>query len=625
MAEFDYKNNQVVGYVDFALGTTNAKIEVVGFTDWREGFHRLNDKDIIEMFPPKGKVFAHNFADKYMHTKGTLVCISVKENEKIGDYLDAYIWNKSGGVYEYGSKVKKLKTPFTANGQYNYNILKENNLLEVERDVYVSSGGNIYLIKAGSQERLISYWKENSIETLEIHGKTFVTNSIKSGEDGKIDITTDEQLIEWYIRNVLKKNWGDIFDQKSFRNVEPLLREAFNVSNGLDGLIIGSRIKRLVHINKTVTFSFDMLNELKTLPWIKDSIEQSISEHKAAYLEEVEKEKAKELQDIRERYEMEILVEKEHIDEEKQKLRKEIEDLSEVYKTKEQEQDRRLQDKKAEVELIEESIQAKQKEISVLEESIGRLEKRKDSIIEDFSVVRDVLGSNRNVNTNSLTTPYTLEEINLSDTPIPAYQAFIKSLENVFKANNIAYLHPSIIGKQLSTYNLLLVPDAAIAKAIIMASKKCYYQIEYVSATWRSFNDLWENGLGYIVNNCYKNENIMHFLILQNINLTYVPNYMMPLIDIQNRIISKLPGTAIAFPKNLRIICTITKDEVMPLSEEYLQCFGCIDKTIAKEHYDSITASGDTTIGYLTPQVLADSKESAKDVPNYFKHYLENE
>ena len=96
-------------------------------------------------------------------------------------------------------------------------------------------------------------------------------------------------------------------------------------------------------------------------------------------------------------------------------------------------------------------------------------------------------------------------------------------------------------------------------------------------------------------------------------------------IDIQKGIITKLPGTDKPFPDNLRILCTIIKDEVMPLSGDFLQYLGCVDNTISKEHYEKIIAPNDTNIGYLAPQVLASGIELAKDVPNYFRLYIDNE
>lgn len=626
MTEFDYNENKVVGYVDFPPGTTNARIEVVGYTDWKNRFYRLHIDAAQKMFAPYGKVFAHNFAEKHYDSKGVLVCISVLPNEKIGDRLDSFIWNKSGGVFEYGTRVKKLKGSFTANGQYNYTLLQENSLLDVQQDTFVASEGNIYLIKANSQERLLSYWKEGSIETLNVNGKMFVIGGNKNGEDGKIDITTDEQLQEWYMKNVLKKNWAQIFEQKTFRNVEPLLRDAFSVSKGLDGLVVSSRIKRLTHITRALTLSFEELNELKTLPWLKDSIEQSISVYKSVYLEDVEKDKAKELQEIRERYDMEILEETERIENAKKNLNTQISELTETFKRKQVELEELLQNKKIESELIDETIREKQKEFETTKKSIARLEKRKEEIIEDFSIVKEVLGDKDSICYSSkIACQLAIEDMNLVDEAAPAFQVYIKSLENTLKANRLTHSAATDIGHQLALYKILLVPDVAIAKAIAVASMKCRYATEYVSATWKSFEDLWGNGLGRIVGESNKRKDVMHFLILQNINLSYLPNYMMPLIDIQRDIISHFPGTNDKFPENLRIICTVVSDNVMPLAENCIKHIGCVDKSIEKDYYGRIVAPEIMNLGYLTPQLLSLESKSLKNIPNFYRSYLEDE
>lgn len=625
MTEFEYEENKVVGYVDFPPGASIARIEVVGYTDWKNQFYKLKESDAQKLFPPFGKVFAHNFADKHYDTKGTLVCISVKPNVNIDEKHDAFIWDKSGGAYEFGARVKKMKTAFTANGQFNYTVLKENNLLDVDHDTYITSGGSIYLIKAGSQDRLISYWKEGTLDTITVNGKLFITNNVKGGEDGKIDITTDEQLLEWYMKNVLKKNWGQIFEEKTFRNVEPLLRDAFSVSNGLDGLVLASRIKRLTHINRALTLSFEQIEELKSLPWLKDSIEKSIIQLKDAYLEEVESEKASELQEIRDKYEMEILVEKEKAELAKKKLIEEIDGLTDKYKNKQSEQEKLLEDKKIEADLIDDSINKKKSSLASLDASINRLENRKEQIISDFSIIKEVLGGNGNPQSQRHSNKkIAIEEVKLSDEPVPVFQAFVKSLENTLKANMLVHSTATELAHQLAFYKVLLVPDIAIAKVFAIACMKSQYTIEYVSATWKSFDDLWENGLGQIVQECNKNENIMHFLFLENINLNYLPNYMMPLIDIQNKVTSSFPGYDVRYPDNLRIICTIDNGEVMPLATNCMKHIGCVDKIIEKKYYGWIEAPNDI-IGYLTPNILNSEKVSVKNAPNYYAVYLNNE
>ena len=323
---------------------------------------------------------------------------------------------------------------------------------------------------------------------------------------------------------------------------------------------------------------------------------------------------------------MEILLAKEHAEEEEQRLKKLIGDIDETYQSKLAEQERLLQEKKVEAELLEESIAGRRKDFATFEESINRLEERKERIIEDFSVVKEVLGVGSHSSAPILQAEnVTIEDLDIASDAIPVYQAFIKSLENALKTNRLTYSMATDIGNQIALYKIMLVPDVAIAKVIAIASMKCRYALEYVSATWKSFADLWQNGLGQMVEECYRNEDIMHFLFLQNINLTYLPNYMMPLIDIQRDIVSMFPGVNKKFPANLRIICTLANDDVMPLAENCIKHMGCIDRSIEKDFYGRIEIPEDTNIGYLTPKVLEEAGKSLKNIPNYYKSYLEDE
>lgn len=90
MNSFDYNNNKIVGYIDI-MPNSNANIDVVGYCDFQSEFHKLSEEETLELFPPKGRVFAHNFANRHYDFRGMLACLSVKPNEKEGEYLDNFI------------------------------------------------------------------------------------------------------------------------------------------------------------------------------------------------------------------------------------------------------------------------------------------------------------------------------------------------------------------------------------------------------------------------------------------------------------------------------------------------------------------------------------------------------
>ena len=149
------------------------------------------------------------------------------------------------------------------------------------------------------------------------------------------------------------------------------------------------------------------------------------------------------------------------------------------------------------------------------------------------------------------------------------------------------------------------------------------YITEYVSAKWKSFDDLWNNGLAFIVNQCLEDTATMHFLLLQNINITYLPNILQPIVDLQKGIISRFPATNKKFPNKLRILCTVADEELIPMSESILKNVGCIDRTFKFELTGKMKYAEDDNLGYLTPEEL--NLEKAKDIEteNKYKQYLD--
>lgn len=76
------------------------------------------------MFPPKGRVFAHNFSQRYNMLDKHLVCLAVIPNKKEGEDYDAYVWDKSCDVYEFGDCVYPIKDSVNDDGENNFKIFK---------------------------------------------------------------------------------------------------------------------------------------------------------------------------------------------------------------------------------------------------------------------------------------------------------------------------------------------------------------------------------------------------------------------------------------------------------------------------------------------------------------------
>ena len=624
MKSFDYEQYRVVGLVENKL---NGKIDVIGYCDDNYYvFNPLTSAEALELFPSKGKIFAWNFSLYHENLQGKIVCICVKPSSSNG--TENYVWNSNEveDVIEYGKRIFTIEGIFSNDGQHNFDILESNNLLDVNEEILILCENRVYQIIPNNNENIINFWEITSLNIATIDGiKYFVGISLPK-QDGYIDIATDEQLINWYLSKVVKKNWADIIKNKSFRNLEAFLTEMLTSMQNLDKSILQCRLNRLKAINAKLLLPFDRLKEIAETPWFGDVVLKSIEDQKVMLLEQMEKENDLGLHKVKENYEVELLRLKKEQEKKIDLLRQNAENiLCELF---EQEKiiKERIEEKNLEIELLDETVKDKKQAIATLEESIDKLNNRKASIIQDFSIIHEVLNATDTSRThpvNKNLKKFSLEEINFSDKPNCRFQAYIKSLENFMKENGAPKISPTIIGKMLAKYYVVLCPSLSVAQSIIFASHRCKYLTEYVSVKWTSFEDLWENGLAYIVSKSMEETDTMHFLLLQNINLSYLPNFLQPLIDLQRGIISKFPVSDIPYPNNLRILCTVAEEELIKMPASSLKYFGCIDKTFYFESLEEMKFADDASLGYLTPKQLCNEREQNIEVQNMFEQYVD--
>lgn len=624
METFDYRQYRIVGLVENKLGD-NGTIDVIGYCDDNlYTFNQLTSSEALDLFPSRGKVFAYRFSLYHENLKGKIVCICVQPSNTDG--TESFVWNWDEEVIEYGRRVFNIEGIFSNDGQHNFGILETNNLLDINEEILVFCENRVYQIIPNCSEAIIKYWEVSSLNIVTIDGiKYFIGISLPK-HDGWIDIMTDDQLVNWYLSKVVKKNWTDIIQNKSFRNLEVFLTEILTSIQNLDESILLCRLNRLKAINAKLSFTFDSLKEIAGTPWFGDVVLRSIEDQKAMLLEQMEKENDLGLSKIKENYQVELLRVKREQEKNINLLRQNAENV--LCELSEQENiiKKRIEEKNLEIELLDETVKDKKQAIVNLEESIAKLNDRKSSIIQDFSIIREVLNTtaissdhpiNRNVKR------FSLEVINFADKPNCRFQAYIKSLENFMKVNGASKISPTIMGKMLAKYYVVLCPSLSVAQSIIFASHKCKYLTEYVSVKWTSFEDLWENGLAYIVSKSMEETDTMYFLLLQNINLSYLPNFLQPLIDLQRGIITKFPVSDIPYPKNLRILCTVAEDELIKMPASSLKYFGCIDKTFCFESLEEMKFADDVDLGYLTPEELCNEREQNIEVRNMFEQYVD--
>ena len=627
MRTFDFENYNPIGYVDI-LPNGNANIDIVGYVDSLNAFHRLNSREIVDLFPPKGRVFAHNFIQRYESFRNKLVCLAVMPNAKEGEGLDSYIWDKSVTVYEYGTQIKALKANLSEDGEHNFCIFQENDLIETESDKYVLSGDRVFFIKARSKDRLIPYWNISNIEIIDTSfGKKYIPVTQMPEKDGCIDITNDDQLINWFMTKILRKHYTEIMAGGSFDVVEQYLVTAFNDMKNLTPNVYKSRLDRIKKISASFIMTLDELNEISDIPWIKDVIRQTIDAHKQSLVSESSAEYKAQLDKLKEEHDLQVELEKERYNEEINKLKSRYEEKVSSISEDEAKAVAQLEEKKLDIEILDETIASKKKDIDDIETMLQKVNERKNDIVSDFTIIKEVLGVG--VPSGSLKDgesfskkELNIESIEQAESECIMYNAYKKSLEDTLKANKIPHHSASTIADMLVEYKTLLVPDVAYAMSMIHAAQRCYYAIEYVNVGWKSFDDLWTDGLMGMVRHCEAEPGKMHFLILQNINLSYIPNFMQPLVDIQMGISTSFPQ-GLSFPNNLRILCTLADGDVLPMSDKCLSYIGCIEKESKEIHISQFKTAYNPNYGFLSPSKLEEGMEGLSNVPNFYKSYID--
>lgn len=507
MKTFDFYNNNPVGYVDI-VPNGNANIDIVGYVDSFNVYHQLSSKEIVDLFPPKGRVFAHNFIQKHESYRKKLVSLAVIPNTKDGEGLDSYIWDKSVPVYEFGIQIKTLNANLNEDGENNFCIFQENDLIESETDKYILSSDKVYYIKAHNKDRLIPYWNISNLDIIETqYGKKYIPTYQMVEKDGCIDITNDDQLINWFMTKILRKHYTEIMAGGSFEAVEQYLVTAFNDMKNLTPNVYKSRLDRIKKISANFIMTLDELNEISDIPWVKNVIQQTIDTHKQSIISDSSAEFKAQLNKLKEEHDLQIELEKERYNDEVKKLKSDYDATVRSISDDEAKAVAQLEEKILDIEILDETIASKKKEIDNVETMLKKVNERKTDIVSDFTIIKEVLGigvSAVTVDNSEASSKKALniEGIDQVEEECIMFNAYKKSLEDTLKANKIPHNNASTIADMLVEYKTMLVPDIAYAMSIIHAAQRCFYAIEYVKVGWKSFDDLWKDGLVGIVQHC---------------------------------------------------------------------------------------------------------------------------
>lgn len=627
MSNFDYNRHTVVGELSINSNSGHGYVKVYGYMNGYT-FIPLSLEESSRIFTPKGEVFAYNIVRDYSSLDRKLIALSVKPNDKDGDNRDDFVCDYySGEVRSIGYQITTLPRVMVI-GEHNYKLLKDYHLLGNDEPVFFQVNDRLYCIK-DNNTRLIPYC--TIYDSMPIvrgkHGDYYLGNYLPT-EHGVIDITNDQQLISWFIKKIVKVCWHDIQCGNGKLSQETA-QKALEATN-LDPNIVLHRLQRLATLTESFVLTRDEVQSLIDAPWLQPTIQKALMQFKEDYINLVLSENADEINSIRKDHKIEIQREKAQHDSAIAQLKESMEKALQTHDNTISQLGSTISAKRVELEALSNDIEEKRITINDLTKQLNEIITRKDTIIADFDVIKQVL--KLSANDSSISVPVKqyvakglrISEVGLSQNILPSYRGFKKNLEICLKSYGCKTDNINSLFEFLVRYDSLILPNMETLMSIIYATGQCRYIMSYVNVAWKSYDDLWNNGLSQIVDSCQNNPTVIHYLVLRNINLTYVPNYLQPLLDAQVGYSNILPNTDEPYPINLKVLMSATDDEVIPLTKDSLQFVGCISKQYFQSNTTIHKPKIEGLIGYLDADMLNGAKTDLGEIieSNHIEDYI---
>lgn len=625
MSNFDFNRHTVVGELTINTNSGHGYVKVYGYLDGYT-YNPLSLEESNRIFTPKGEVFAYNIVRDYSSLDKKLVALSVRPNDKAGDNRDDFVCDyHNRGVRPVGYPITTLSKVGVI-GEYNYTQLQEHNLLGKDEAVFFQVKDKLYCIKdAKTRTRLVPYCTITDSMPI-IKGKfgTYYLGGSLPMEQGVIDITNDQQLISWFIKNIAKVCWHDI-QSGNGKLAQEAAQKAFEATK-LDSSIVSHRLRRLAMLTESFVLTRDEVQSLVDAPWLQPTISKALLKFKEDFVNLVLSENADEINGIRKEHKLEIQRVTAQHDSAISQLKESMEQALQEHDQALTEFEDEIEKKKSELSKLVEDISDKEKIVGRLTEQLNSINERKDAVVADFDVIKEVLGlaSPQIEQTSSIQANLHMEQICTIETKLPLYRGFNKNLEICLQAYGCQTDGITALSTIFSGFSSILLPNIESLMATIYATGKCRYITSYVNVTWKSFEDLWNNGLSQIIDSCNNYPQEIHYLVLRNINLSYIPNYMQPLFDAQMGYINTLPKTKCSYPSNLKVLMTATEDDVIPLTTDSLQYVGCISKDLFNHNILIPNPRIEKLMGYLDVDLLQNEKPDFEEISkhNHIEDYI---
>lgn len=623
---FDYTRHKVVGVAESNPYNDNACIKPIGFLNESWEFIALSAQEIMETFPSRGSIFAYNFKLKQSSRIGKGILIGVMPSNNDGK--DSYVWDYSSGAPdEYFTVIKSLNTDLlSGNPDTVFEKIVSKGWLNHSEKTYRFFENKIFCIDPQDiKKRYLKVWDIEKLNKTDLQLYSTVdkmyyallANEIEA-PCSYIDIMPNSELDEWLINKFLIPEWQNVLNGENFTNLEDSLRKIIFKCKWPKGVLV-PRMNRALQSLESIVLSFEQFKRFMDFPGLKDIIDVSVNHHGSKLLEAIDIKYSKELQERQLQFNKRIEDEEEATEFKILEIQDKIKEATADYNKIIEEITIKKNNSQELIDQFDKEISSKQEQIKVLEENISKLQGNKDKILENFNVVKDILelmrGQSKSIESSKEYSTnhgneFSIETICLESVPIKTAETFTKRLESFLQQNNRSTETAKKLFGYIIHYKTLLLPDNKILLSLLRATGNCKYMIQCVSPEWRSFDLLWNNGLSTLVDSCNEYKDVLHYFVLQNCNLTYLPCILQPIVDITLGLMGRFPGTDKQFPENLRIILTITEEEGLPLATQNIKYFGCLKKVsyvIDENRENEIRHEEVPYKGYLSVKVINES------------------
>ena len=583
----DIENLKIVGISEPCWGTQNARVYVVGYLDANRKFNSLTHSQAEDIFPNEGKIFAPHLQDRRPELVNKCIYLGIQPSKTEGK--DTYIWDwYNGRADEYGISIISARKVIPTDIEHSITELKAKYIKDGA--YYIHEDNYVYRIDENINKHYLSQWKLDDL--IKSNPDNFVMADDKHyyilGDEitlkpKYVDIMPNKVLRFWISTGALAKNWLELLSGGNAETLKKAIQEVVCGAKGTPHSVIESRFDRVSEIIDDFTLSYEKLKILASSSSMATLIERSVEATYQHFISEEDSKYAK-------KYESLKLENEQKIDEAKVAADKEVAKIRQLTEEAKTEYDKAKSQLKAEEESMKRELQEQSLKIdanNVLikqqKEQLASLEENRESVIKDFGVVKDVLSlinapAKGCKNNDIVSFPYSMNVIDAETEECKTETIFRLRLSNYLRNNN---RNPEISKKLfglLSGYDVLLLPDERIITSLLNATGACTYTILNVTPEVRSFETIWNSGLEEIVNLSLKEANILHFFVVQNINISYTACYLQPIVNIVTGLAPTFPSTDIKFPENLKIILSPGEENVLPLAKQNIKYFGCLTK-----------------------------------------------